>query len=235
MSNAASPHDPAESPAVMVIAHPPERRQGRSSVPAQAGPGCCCCCCCCLHTLGAIIGAAVAPNLGGGPKPRSYVPLTHYWDEEADEPGAWPTSAREREAVTAEPPASPTTPVDPVRLDKDERGIALPAPGPSAVSLFWWTVVVLVFLATVGIYFWNRRDFGRNGEAVVIIGIILLLGFPGLQLGAAVVTAFILAVSDRPDKIYQLRQLGKIVGGLVAGTAIGLLAMALLCGVFSLR
>ncbi|HEX7896831.1 MAG TPA: hypothetical protein VF950_03675 [Planctomycetota bacterium] len=37
--------------------HPPERR--RKSV-TLAAHGCCCCCCCCLHSVGGLIGSAVA-------------------------------------------------------------------------------------------------------------------------------------------------------------------------------
>jgi tetrahydromethanopterin S-methyltransferase subunit B len=53
-------HDPVN---VVIVAHPPERRRQRSGAPAQAGQ-CCCCCCCCLHTLGGLIGSAVAPTVG---------------------------------------------------------------------------------------------------------------------------------------------------------------------------
>ncbi len=42
---------------ITLHAHPPERRRPRSVVAAS---GCCCCCCCCLHTLGGLVGAAVA-------------------------------------------------------------------------------------------------------------------------------------------------------------------------------
>lgn len=54
-------HDPSE---VVVVAHPPERRRQQMGAPAQAGQCCCCCCCCCLHTVGGLVGAAVAPAVG---------------------------------------------------------------------------------------------------------------------------------------------------------------------------
>lgn len=38
--------------------HPPERRANRGVVVACTGS--CCCCCCCLHTVGGIVGAAIA-------------------------------------------------------------------------------------------------------------------------------------------------------------------------------
>lgn len=44
--------------------HPPERRASRGIV--LACPGSCCCCCCCLHSLGGIIGAAMADKIGRG-------------------------------------------------------------------------------------------------------------------------------------------------------------------------
>jgi hypothetical protein len=57
--------------------HPPERRR-RSTETLMCG--CCCCCCCCLHTVGGIIGAAVAPAFGK----NSRLPLHYYYDEEFD-------------------------------------------------------------------------------------------------------------------------------------------------------
>ena len=37
--------------------HPPERRSRSVTLAAH---GCCCCCCCCLHSVGGLIGSAVA-------------------------------------------------------------------------------------------------------------------------------------------------------------------------------
>lgn len=52
----------ASGPRVEVEAHPPERGAPRSVVVAC---GCsCCCCCCCLHSVGGVIGAAIA-SAGG--------------------------------------------------------------------------------------------------------------------------------------------------------------------------
>jgi hypothetical protein len=53
------------------LAHPPERRR-RSII--VTGCGCCCCCCCCLHTLGGVIGAAVA-----GATQRGRAGASLYW------------------------------------------------------------------------------------------------------------------------------------------------------------
>lgn len=227
--------EPAKPSAVMVVAHPPERRRGRSSVPAQAGHCCCCCCCCCLHSLGGLIGAIVAPNLGNGSKRLSYLSLTHYWDEEySPRPGLtstrereaitaetpFPPWKREEEAITAEGPVPPVTPAEPLRSYARQRGIALPASGASAVSLFWRTVLVVVIAG------WCLLPVAVGaGMDLLIGGLLILLGFPAMQFAAAVVTALILAASNRPDKSYQFMQLGKIVVGMVAGTLLGILVM----------
>jgi hypothetical protein len=100
-----------------------------------------------------------------------------------------------------------------------ERGIALTAFGRSAVSLFWGTVLVL---GAVGGFLFGVA------EGLVVGAIILLLVLPGVQLGAALVTALLLAVGARPDKLYQFQQLARIVLGTVAGTSLGLLLMVLL-------
>lgn len=218
MSNAARAGN-SEAPAVTLIAHPPERRQRRARVPAQAGH-CCSCCCCCLHSLGALIGAAVAPALGG-PRPDLYLPLTDYWDEEDfDRPAS--LASRDREAVMTDAlsPLPPPAEADLVR-ERHERnlGIALPALGFSAVSLFWWILLILVIGGLV------LSTMGGRGEGLLVGGVIMLLVFPGLQLAAAAFTALILGVSYRPDKGHQFRQLGKIVLGMVAGTVLGILLM----------
>ena len=44
-----------------IVSHPPERRR-RTEIRMCHGSACCCCCC--LHTVGGIIGSAVAPAFG---------------------------------------------------------------------------------------------------------------------------------------------------------------------------
>src|SRR5947207_8359582 len=44
------------TPEVRVEKHPPERRRSKT---VTTHCGCCCCCCCCLHSVGALIGAAM--------------------------------------------------------------------------------------------------------------------------------------------------------------------------------
>lgn len=46
---------------VQLERHPPERRR-RPVMTLNAGCTCCCCCCC-LHTVGSLLGAAIAPAL----------------------------------------------------------------------------------------------------------------------------------------------------------------------------
>lgn len=55
-------------------AHPPERRRRGVTLAAH---GCCCCCCCCLHTLGGLIGAAVAGTKARTPEGNRTVMA--YW------------------------------------------------------------------------------------------------------------------------------------------------------------
>ena len=55
--------------------HPPERR--RRSV-TLAAHGCCCCCCCCLHSLGSLIGSAVA-SAKAPPTPEARRTVRIYW------------------------------------------------------------------------------------------------------------------------------------------------------------
>ena len=91
------------------------------------------------------------------------------------------------------------------------------------MSLFWWTVLILVFSGTVLGFIAE----GPNGLAMSLLMIVLVL--PGVQLGAAIAVALILAASARPDKSQQLRQISKIALGVVLGTIAGILAMAALC------
>ncbi|HEY7426413.1 MAG TPA: hypothetical protein VH682_19425 [Gemmataceae bacterium] len=224
MTNDTLPHRLPEVPEVTLIIHPPDKRRGHLSVPAQAGPCCCTCCCCCLHSLGGIIGAAVAPNMGSAAKPSGSkanwdLLLAHYW-EEIEEPGPL-GPAREgitatREGITAGAPAAPAEP-RPV-----QQPIVLPGRGLSAVSLFWWISLILGF----GVVLWFSVSASRGG--LLLGAFILVIFLPAVQLGAALLTAIILAVSAGPHKSYQFQQLGKIGCGVVVGTVVGVLVMVVL-------
>jgi hypothetical protein len=74
LSNKMSSMTAADGP--LIQCHPPERRR-RADIRMCHGS---CCCCCCLHTVGGIIGAAVAPSVGA----HDPIPLTHYYDEVDD-------------------------------------------------------------------------------------------------------------------------------------------------------
>jgi hypothetical protein len=206
----------ADAPAVRIVAHPPERGPRRPGPPLQAGACCCCCCCCCLHSIGGIIGAAVAPLMGGRTHPGPYLPPPHYRD---DHEGLRPWSPPPREAVTAEEPLAPAPPRVPLGPAGGPPRVALPGSDPSAVSLFWWVLLALVLLGCL------LGSFHGAPQGPLIAGVIILLVLPGLQLGAGVVTLLILAVSPRQDKAYQLWQLGKIFLGVIVGAGAGLLIM----------
>lgn len=63
---------------IQIDRHQPERRRPPVTT---LHCGCTCCCCCCLHTVGSIVGAAVAPTMGTG----APTTLTYYYDEETGE------------------------------------------------------------------------------------------------------------------------------------------------------
>lgn len=104
--------------------------------------------------------------------------------------------------------------------EEDEYAVPdVSKPGVSAVKVFWflslgvWGVGGLIGSAQAG------------GEGFVGALIILLLLFPAIQLGCAIFTLLWLALSVRPDKSFQLKQVGKLTLGLVVGTVAGILAM----------
>jgi hypothetical protein len=55
--------------------HQPERRRGASDR-IMCGGGCCCCSCC-LHSLGGLIGAAIATSRSG--QPEDNLVVKYYW------------------------------------------------------------------------------------------------------------------------------------------------------------
>lgn len=78
---------------ITVTAHPPERGRVRSLVPAQAGASCCCCCCC-LHSVGALVGAAVAPVMRDRQRPRTQEEEDYADAPDAGRPGGGPFAVR---------------------------------------------------------------------------------------------------------------------------------------------
>jgi len=89
----------APTPPIDFAARPPERRTSRTSTPALAG-ACTCCCCCCLHTVGGLIGAAVAPAW------TTRGPRTQEQDDYEDfQPGSGPHAESPREGADGGPSA----------------------------------------------------------------------------------------------------------------------------------
>ena len=208
-------------PAITVITHQPERRRQRASVPAQAGGCCCCCCCCCLHTVGGLIGAAVAPTLGSGNRPVVPGSLMDVWNDAEFDPSAHPALVTNPEAITSNPPTPTPAPPEDSSIDR-ERAAALIVRRHSAVSLFWWTVLALSVIGFVFFLFYRDGEAGpRQGTDPLVSLMIIVLIFPVIQLGAVIVTAVILALSKRPDKSFQFRLLRKISVGLIVGTVVG--------------
>jgi hypothetical protein len=110
------------------------------------------------------------------------------------------------------------TPVDAFQGSEDEPRIALPRSGPSAVRTFW---IVLLVLLAIGL----MLSLAAGGEGFIVGVVIILLILPALQLAAAIVTLFVLALSTHPNRGRQLWQLGKIVMGVVIGTVLGIVVM----------
>ena len=79
--------------AIHFEAHPPERKRRSQSVVVACG--CCCCCCCCLHTIGGVIGAAIAPAFGRRAYPSRYRLLVeeYEYDKASSGAGHWGLSA----------------------------------------------------------------------------------------------------------------------------------------------
>jgi hypothetical protein len=102
-------------PSVQLIPHPPERRR-RPGVTLCCGCSCCCCCCC-LHTLGSVLGAAVAPAIGNRRRMDVGPGVRNPWDRDELDEGY--------ETGVAIP-------------DLQKR------PGRSRVEMYWWIVLLLI-------------------------------------------------------------------------------------------
>ncbi len=195
--------------------HPPERRTRR---PVTAHCGCCCCCCCCLHTVGGLIGAAVGSASGAAAPPAWY-------EDDVARAAAAPPAARGSTSVksaggdvTGEP-SRPTA----LRPEIDEDNFDIRRPSQlSAAALFWYISLVA---GALGLLY----AIAAGGGSGLLVGVvILLLVFPAVQLGAAVIALGVVLFSGRSDSGHQMRQLGKITLGLVIGTLLGVGVMFLL-------
>jgi hypothetical protein len=201
---------------VVFKVHGPERRR-RAFVNLQVGlGGCCSCCCCCLHTIGGLIGAIVAPSIGAeeGPSVHSNskdegVHLAHV---------SRTTGTGIQQAKTGLQAGQQ------LGRPRDEEDEDNPSPmpsfhtGPSAVALFWW---ILFAVSILNLILFLRPS--RDGLSAAVVVVTLCL--PLVQLGSALFVAIILLCSQRSDRGYQFKQLGKITLGVIVGTLAGILAM----------
>jgi hypothetical protein len=169
--------------------------------------GCCCCCCCCLHTVGSIIGAAIAPAFGKNKGPSE--PRYRHLVEEYDFSDYNPTG------ITNQPSEAPETP-----------NVRKPT-GTSGVAIYWYAMLALLVIVLIyGVV--SSINGASDGVGGVILG--LALGLPGLQLLASLIACLILVASVREDRNFQIIQVGKITLGCVLGTGVGLLIMFGMCG-----
>jgi hypothetical protein len=93
-------------------------------------------------------------------------------------------------------------------------------PRYSANGLYW--SITLILCGLVGAYVMASRT-GRSDFSAALL--IVAMTFPGMQLGASVVSALVIAGSTRVGKEYRLRHLWKITWRSMLGAVIGILLM----------
>jgi hypothetical protein len=202
-------------PPVNFESHLPERR--RRAGTTLYGPGCCCTCCCCLHTVGGLIGAAIASASG------RFDPVPPFPYLESD-PERAPTLPPVTGVKTVESAIQSSRPA-PIRLEEDEDNLSVSQPGRagiSAAALFWQVLLGLSIVVLILGVVMGGRDACAGGL------LILALTLPAVQLASALVVAIVLLFSRRIDRDYQFRLLGKITGGTMLGTVTGVLLMILI-------
>jgi hypothetical protein len=143
----------------------------------------------------------------------SHLSLIEDWDEEDFEPGPAPGAKTDWEAITEK---ATTAPARPGVSTSAVPNIA--SAGVSAVSVFW---LLTLAAAVLGVLLGCIE--GSNGFIVDVV--IELLVFPVVQLVLAIIVGIGFACTSRPDKWFQLKQLGKLTLGLFLGTVAGILAM----------
>jgi hypothetical protein len=94
--------------------------------------------------------------------------------------------------------------------------------GLSAVAFHWWLLLGLVGVG-FGIPFLTDP---HSSGSILIAGVIIALVLPGMQLASAVIALIVFGLWPRPDRGFQLRQLGKVIAGTLLGGFAGLVAMA---------
>jgi hypothetical protein len=180
---------------ISLTSHPPERDRRFRRQPAQAGGCCCsCCCCCCLHSIGGIVGALVGASFFTRKKKP-------HWEEN----------------VPGHPPRETWVSLDESEDLQSQDGYAYSPKkkSPSAVAIFWWTVLILFILSGI---------FSLGGIAVDgWFGAILI--FPAIELVAVLIALGIVGAVAGPDMRTHLRELGGIALGIFLGAGIGILIM----------
>jgi hypothetical protein len=209
---------PADTPTIEC--HPPERRR-RTDIRMCHGS---CCCCCCLHTVGGIVGAVIAPKLGGRSTAWSHLSLIEDWDEEDFQPGPAPGAAADWEAITEKARKPSARPVVSTGAVSNIRSA-----GVSAVSVFWlFTLAASILGALIA-------ALAGGGDGFLFYLVIFLVYLPAVQLVCAIIVGVGFAISSRPDKRFQLKQLGKLTLGLFLGTVAGILVMVVIGVIMSRR
>jgi hypothetical protein len=195
-------------------AHPPERRR-RPAVTLYGG---CCCCCCCLHTIGSVIGAAVAPTIGRGRRPSLY----SYDDYRYEDDFPAPVTRRTGTGIQTGDRPIPERSLPHEEEDEDYPRVTQPLRNRvSAVALFWW---IVLGLSIVGLLWFASSSNDNMAVGLVILALVM----PAVQLGSAFIVAIVLLCMRRTDSGYQFIQLGKITLGVILGTAAGIVAMVAL-------
>jgi hypothetical protein len=97
----------------------------------------------------------------------------------------------------------------------------------SAVKVFWLLSLAATILGTL-------IGSTQGGSGFIVGLVIVLLVFPAIQLVCAIITLIWLSSTSRPDKPFQLWQVGKITLGLFLGTLGGIAAMGGIALIISL-
>lgn len=201
-----SPASKESLPLKVVESHPPER--GARPTQPVILYSCCCCCCCCLHTLGGVIGAAVAgakTNYLADDDDKFASAIRHYSDIVEDNTNY---RADASDSPGMDVPTSPRSHL------------------PSSQGLYWFSVLAVIVLSWILVFLLTG---GNLLESLYMIGIGLVLIGPAWLLGGSVVMAIRLLINAklRQDGRYW-RSLRLITLGGVGGTVAGLLVMFLI-------
>jgi hypothetical protein len=144
------------------------------------------------------------------------LPPLEYWDRKRNQAALSSAAPPPAEAVTSDPTAGAEPPRDLAPSPEPDRRITLPRSGPTAVGIYWVTLVV-ASIAVMG--------YLSSAHGIAIALIILFLVFPAVQLAVVLLAAFVLAFVPCSDKEYQFQRLAKIGFGALVGTIVGVAIM----------